>query len=207
MRGARLKALAVVHHRLHPEGGDGARELFLLRLSPRQNGHRKAGLCKLFIDGEHLHRLLHRLLFGGVDGVALLPEEFARAEEGTGGLLPTHDVRPLVHEDGKIAVRLDPLAVHRADDGLRSRADAEGLCKLFPARVRDNGDFGRKAFDVLRLLRHERHGDKEREVSVFMPRLLEALVELFLDVFPDGVSVRADDHRALDGAVVDELGL
>ena len=176
-----------------------------LPVSSRQDGHRKAGLCKLFIDGEHLHRLFHRLLFGGVDGVTLLPEELARAEEGTGGLLPAHDVRPLVHEDGKIAVRLDPLAVHRADDGLRSRA--ERLCKLFSARVRDDGDFGRKAFDVLCLLRHEGHGDEEREVSVLMPRLLEALVELLLDIFPDGVPVRADDHRALDGAVVDELGL
>ena len=99
-------------------------------------------------------------------GMPLLPQKFTRSEERTGGLFPAHDVRPLVHEHGQIAVGLDPLAVHAADDGLGRGTDAERFGKLFTARVGDDRDFGRKALDVLRLPGHEAHGDEQREIGV-----------------------------------------
>ena len=55
---------------------------------------------------EHAHRLLARLGLGRVDRVALLPEELRRAQEEARAHLPPDDVRPLVDEDGQIAVAL-----------------------------------------------------------------------------------------------------
>ena len=84
MRSARLQALAVVHHRLHAEGGDGAGELFFFRLPAREHGDGEAGLGEFLIDAEHLHRLFHRLFFAGVGGVAFLPQKI-RWCAGRGG--------------------------------------------------------------------------------------------------------------------------
>ncbi len=69
-----------------------------------------------------------------------------------------------------------------------------------------HGDLGREAFDVLRLLREEIHRDKKREVRVLVPRRLKAFIKLGLDIFPDCVAVRTDNHCALDRAVIDETG-
>ena len=151
VRSARLQALAVVHHRFHAESRDRAREFFLFRLAAREYGYGEAGFGKFFIDAQHFHGLFHRLFLGSVDGVPFLPQKLAGTEERAGGLFPAHDVRPLVYENGQIAVGLQPLGIHFADDGLAGRTDHERLREFFAARVRDDGDFGRKALHVLRL--------------------------------------------------------
>ena len=207
MRRARLQTFAVVHHRLHAESGNGARKLFLFRLPAREYGDGEASLGEFLINAEHLHRLFHRLLFGGVGGMALLPQKFAGPEEGAGGLFPPHDVRPLVDEDGQIAVGLQPLGIHFTENRLACRADDEGLGERFAAADRHDRNFRRKSFDVLRLARHIAVRDKQREIGILMPRRLDARVQLLLDVFPDGVTVRTDYHRTLDGAVIDEFRL
>jgi hypothetical protein len=47
-----------------------------------------------------------------------------------GAHLPADDVGPLVDEDREVAVRLHPLRVGLADDGLGGRADDERLFEL-----------------------------------------------------------------------------
>lgn len=87
-----------------------------------------------------------------MDGVSFLPEKFAGAQEGPGGLFPAHDVAPLIDFQGQVTVRLNPFGIHRADDGLGRGTDGKRLGQLFPARHRDDGHFGRKALDVFRFL-------------------------------------------------------
>ena len=207
MRGAGLQRFAVQHHRFHRVGVHRPRELLLLRLFAREDLDGEDVLHELAVDFEHFESLLSRLFFGGVEGVPFLPEELARPEEGTGGLLPPDDVRPLVDEQGQIAVALHPLGVHVADDGLGSRAHDELLFKLRIADMRDKRDLGREAFHVLRLLHEVAQGDEHREIGILVPCRFETAVEFLLDVLPDLVAVRADDHRALDGAVVHQLRL
>ena len=82
-----------------------------------------------------------------------------------------------------------------------------GSASVSPAAHGDDGNFGRKAFHVFRFARHEAVRNEEREIGVLMPCRLKAFVQLLLNIFPDGIPVRADDHGSLDGAVIDEFGL
>ena len=151
-------------------------------------------------------RLVLRLVRGLVRGVPFLPEELGRAQERPRHLLPADDVGPLVDEDGQVAPRLDPLRVHRADDGFGRRPDDQPLLELLVAAVRDPRHLRREALDVLRLLHQQAFGNEQREVRVDVPGRLEAAVERLLDQLPDGVAVRPDHHAALDRRVVGQLG-
>ena len=62
-------------------------------------------------------------------------------------------------------------------------------------------------FDVFRLLGEKAHGDQQGKIGVFHALRLKPPVELPLNIFPDRIPVGTDDHRALDGAVIDQLGL
>ena len=73
--------------------------------------------------------------------------------------------------------------------------------------MRDDGDFGREPLHVLRLPLQIALGDQHGEIGVFDALRPKALIHLSLYILPDPIAVRANDHRSLDGAVVDELGL
>ena len=80
-----LESLAVVHHALHGIGLLRAVELLLVGLDALDHGHGQHVLTEVGVDVEHLLRLSHGLLGGGVHGVTLLPQEFPVAQEGTRG--------------------------------------------------------------------------------------------------------------------------
>lgn len=147
------------------------------------------------------------LLVRGVRGVALLPEELRGAQEESGAQLPADDVRPLVDEEGQVAVALHPLGEVLVDDHLGGGADDGGLLELLAAAVRDHGEFGREPLDVFGLLVEVRLRDQEREVRVLGARLLDAGVHVLLHPLPQAVAVRSDDHRAAHRTVVGQLGL
>ena len=141
-------------------------------------------------------------------GVAFLPEEFGGAQEKAGAHFPAHDVAPLVDEQGQIAVALDPLGVHVADDGFAGGADDEGLFEfaagletfspLFELVMGDDGAFHGEALDVLGFFGEKALGDEQGEVGVDVAGFLKAAVEIALDGFPDGVALGPDDHAAFD---------
>ena len=79
----------------------------------------------------------------------LLPEKLCGAQEEAGDFFPAHYVGPLVNENGKVAVRMNPLGVDAADDSLGSRADSKALFEFFVAAVSYPSDLRGKAFDVL----------------------------------------------------------
>ena len=134
----------------------------------------------------------------GVRGVALLPEKLGGAQEHARAQLPADDVGPLVDQHRQIAIALNPLREEVADDGFRSRADDVGLFQLLAARDGDHGQLGRKAFHVLGFLLQKALRDQQRKIDVLMAGGLEAIVELALQHFPDGIAVGLDDHAAFD---------
>ena len=140
VRGAGLQGVAVLHQRLDRVGHVGAGELLGVALRPGVHRHGQLGLGEVAVDLEHAQHLRLAVLGGGVGGVALLPEELGGAQEGPRHHLPAHDVRPLVDEHRQVAVRLDPLRVHRADDRLAGRPDGEALLELLVPAVRHPGD-------------------------------------------------------------------
>ena len=205
VRRAGLQRAAIAHERLDGIGARRAGKLLARALLPVEHGHREHLFRERLVDAEHPQRLFVRFGFGLVRGVALLPEEFGRAQERPRHLLPSDDVRPLVDEDRQIAPGLDPLRVHRADDGFRGRTDDQLLLELFRASFRHPGHLRREAFDMLGLAHDQALGNEQREVRVDVPGLLEAPIEILLNQLPDGVAVRTDDHAALDRRVVGQL--
>ena len=139
--------------------------------------------------------------------MAFLPEEFGRPQEEPRAHLPADHVGPLVDQDRQIAVRLDPFAVHVADDRLGRGTNNQRLVQLLAAAVRHHGQLRRKALDVLRLPLEKAHRDEQREVGVDMAGLLEAAVERGLDILPQRVAVGPDDHTPFHRRVVREFGL
>jgi len=208
-----LQGLAVLHHGFDGVGVEGSGEALCLALHTLDDGHGHELLGKVGIDLQHGLRLTFSLFAGGVGGMALLPQEFAGAEEGTGAHLPAHDVSPLVAQDGQVAVAVYPVLVGAPDDGLAGGADDELLFQLgggvnddavarlvrLQTVVGDDGALLGKALDVLGLAAQERFGDEERKIGVDVAGGLEHVVELTLYLFPDGVAVGLDDHASAHG--------
>ena len=64
-------------------------------------------------------------------GVPFLPEKLRRPQEHPRPQLPAHDIRPLVQQEGEVAIGRDPLRHHLADDRLRRRPDDERFWPLY----------------------------------------------------------------------------
>mmetsp|Transcript_86091 Transcript_86091/g.251888 ORF Transcript_86091/g.251888 Transcript_86091/m.251888 type:complete len:430 (+) Transcript_86091:1041-2330(+) len=153
----------------------------------------------------------HLLLGGGLlgkGGVALLPEELPRAQEGRRLLdLPPHDAAPLVQLHRQVSVRLDPAGVCGVHGRLTRRPDRDGLLQVGVAELRHHGQLRRKVVEVVRLLLHVALGDEHGEVAVLDAELLDLAVEPALHQLPDPVGPRAQDEAALHGVLLDELRL
>ena len=207
MARAGLERLAVVHHALDRVGVHGAGELLLVGLVAADDGHGQLLLAGLGINFEHLQRLLARLFLGGVQGVPLLPEKLAAAQERTGGLFPAHDAAPLVIQAWQVAPTVHDVAPVLAKERLGRRAHAQALRQLLAAAHRDPRALGREALDVILLLLQQALGDQHRHGHVLVPGRLELAVEDLLDVLPDGVAIRAQDEQTLDAGIIHELRL
>ncbi len=215
--GARLQGLAVLHHGLDGIGGDRPGKPLAGRFFPLDDGHGHFGFGEVGVDVEHFHRFFAGLGLGGVGRVALLPKKLGRAEEHAGPHLPTDDVGPLVNEDRQIAVRLHPFGVHGADDGFARRPDDQRLFQRcggpqlsvgtgLQAVVRDDGTLFGKPLDVLGLFFQKAHGNEERKIGVFVPRLFEPAVEAVLHVLPDAPAPGPDHHATANGGKIGQVG-
>ncbi|MPM97244.1 hypothetical protein SDC9_144417 [bioreactor metagenome] len=202
---AGLQSLFIAHHRFAGVGVVGSGETLSLRLLSLKDGQREIVCHDAAVHLEHTQRLLDGLILARVGGVPLLPEEFRGTQEEARALLPAHDVAPLVYEDRQISPRLDPFAVHVADDGLRCRAHDERFLKLFAAGMGDYGAFRRKALYMLRLFGEEGLRDEQRKGGVDVPRLFEGVVKMLLNELPDRVARRAHDHASAHRRVVRHL--
>ena len=74
------------------------------------------------------------------------------------------------------------------------------------AMMRDHGALRGEALGVLRLLLQIAQRDEQREVGVLVAGGLEHHVELALDVLPDAVAPRLDDHAAAHLGVLRHVG-
>ena len=127
-------------------------------------------------------------------------------KEEAGPQLPPHHVGPLVHEDGKVPVALNPLGVHVVDDGLGGGPDGQWLLQLLPPCLGHHRQLRGEPLHVLLFPLDEAHGDQEGEIGVLVPRILEEAIQALLHVLPDAVTPGPDDHAPPDRGVVCQLG-
>src|SRR5690606_26749529 len=119
---------------------------------------------------------------------------------------PADHVVPQVDHQRQVPVGLHPLGEVVVDDRFRRRSHHQRLRKLLPTAVRDHGQLGGEALDVLLLLLQEAHGDEQRERDVLRARRLDPAVHVRLHELPDGVPPRSDDHGSPRRAVVGQFG-
>ena len=133
--GPGLKRLPVSHHGFDRIGLIGAGETLRYRLAARNDGNGRLLFRKIDVNIEHLTRLGLGFLEGRVGRVSLLPVELQGSKEELGAKLPANDAVPLVDQNGKITIGLDPLRIGVTDDGFGSRTDYQGFLEFFPAAV------------------------------------------------------------------------
>ncbi len=222
MRGSGLDRLAVLHHRLDRQGHVRSRKTFVLRFLSGDHRDGEVVAQELLVKPVDHPRFLDRLGLRFMRRVPLLPEELGGSQEQARPHFPTHHVRPLVDQQRQIAVGLHPAGEGGANDRLGGRPDHVWLRQLtgrnhfcFPrlgifhrlqAMMRHHRAFRREALRVLRLLFKIGQRDQQREISVLMPRRLEAAVKLLLDQLPDAVAPRLDHHAAPRLRVLREVG-
>ena len=204
---AGLQRLAVMHHALDGVGVHRTGELLLIGLVAADDGHGQLLLTGVGIDLEHLQRLLARLFLRGVQGVSLLPEKLAAAQERARGLFPAHDAAPLVIQARQVAPAVHDVAPVLAEERLGRRAHTQALRQFLAAAHGDPRALGREALDVVLLLLQQALGDQHRHGHVLVTGRLELPVEHLLDVLPDGVAVGAQNEQALDVGIIHKLRL
>ena len=105
VRGAGLQGATILHHGFDAVGAQRAGELLFFGFQTADDGHSHHLFDEVSVDVVQNHqRFLLGFGFGGVHGVALLPEEFGGAQKRARAHLPAHHVGPLVDQDGQIAV-------------------------------------------------------------------------------------------------------
>lgn len=96
------------------------------------------------------------------------------------------------------------------DDSFRGRTDDQFFFKfrfrvdddsfsiraILESVVRHNRTFFSKSFYMRSFFTEERFWNQEGKVSIYMPGILEHLIEDISDIFPDGVAIRFDDHTS-----------
>ena len=207
MRGASLQRLAVLHHRLDRIGRGGTGETLVFRLFARDDRDREVFFGVGAVHFERAQSFGHRIRLVSVRGVAFLPEKFAGAQEHAGAHFPTHDVGPLVGQQGQIAPRLDPACHRLADYRFRSGPHDQWLFQLGlrigdqpalavgdQAVMRDHCHFLGETVNVFGLLGKVAERDEQRKIAVFHPRRLDPRVHQVLDPFPDAVAPWPDHH-------------
>ncbi len=215
MRRTRLQGLTVLHKGLYSERIFSTRETFVLTLMAYDHGKRHPLGGELLIDAYHLLGLRQSLFPRGMSRVPLLPQKLGRAKKQAGTHLPAHHVGPLITENRQIAIRVNPVLICVPDDSLRGGAHYE---LLFEPGIRVDNDpltvgivletivgnhsalFG-ETLHMVRLLAEKRFGYEQREIGVFVPRLLEHLIESGLHLLPNSITVRLDNHTSAYGRI------
>src|SRR5699024_464827 len=174
MTGRRLQRLSVMHQRLDRVSILGACELFALCLSPRNDRDRQIFLDNALVHFPHHLSPLFRLFVCGMDRMSFLPEELSGTQERSCRLLPAEHRAPLIPHFRKIAVGLNRLAPHIAEQSLRCRTDTESLLELFHSSMGDPCDLRSESLDMVLLFLQQALRDQDRKIDILHSCLLES---------------------------------
>ena len=187
--------------------GLGTGELVGLGLFAADDRDGEVFLVEVGVDVQHTLGLFDGLLRGGVQGMALLPQEFTVTQERTGSLLPAQNGAPLVILHGQVTMALQHMGKMLTEQSLGSGTDCVLLFQTLAAAQGDPCALGSKALNMVLLLLQQGFGNQQRHIDVLNALLLELLVHDVLDILPDGIAVGTVNEDTLDGRVVDQLCL
>src|SRR5438552_16652448 len=137
--------------------------------------------------------------------MTFLPEKFGGAQEKRGTLLPTHRVIPLIYQDWQVTVALYPPGIAIAYNGFAGGTDSQWFFQLFTASTCHPCHLRRKPLDMLRFFLQKTTRNEQREVSIDHSSFLETCIQETLNMFPNGITIRSNNHAAAHRSVVGQL--
>jgi hypothetical protein len=129
VRCAGLQSLHILHHGLNAERCHGAGKPLFRGFFALNNRHCHIVFGKVSVDAKHLHGFIDSFFPRRMSRMAFLPEKLRGSQEQTRAQLPTHDIRPLVDQHGKVPVRLNPPRISGPDDRFAGWTDHQRLLK------------------------------------------------------------------------------
>ena len=206
VRGSGLKRFAVVHHCFDSVGRFRSGKFFFFGLLTFYHGNGKILFTDVGINIEHTLGFFNGLFCGFVHGVTFLPKEFHSAQEGTRGFFPTADIAPLVIKFRQVAVGLDYFCIMVAEKRFGSGAHAHSFLKLLAAADSYPGNLRRKAFNMVFFLLKKAFRNEHGHIYILVAGFFKTGVKDFLDIFPNGIAVRAKHHAAANAGIINKFG-
>ena len=211
-----LQCFAILHHCLNRKRLNRSRESLISRLATDDHGHCHPILGKVCIDIDHLLCLGDCLFAGGMHRVTFLPQELCCSQKHSRTHFPSHHIRPLVDQDGQIAMTLDPFGIGRANDRLAGWTYDQGFLKLagrsqstirvwLEAMMSYHRTFFGKSLHVLSFLFKKAHRNEEGKISILVARRLEHVIQGSLHVFPQPIAPWFDHHAATNGTIFGQV--
>ena len=207
MAGTGLQCLSVMHQRLNRIGSLRTCKLLLLGLASADDRHCQYLLAEVRVQIQHLNRALLGFLCGRMRGVSLLPQELPGTEERSRLLLPAYHRTPLVVYLREVTVGVNNIFIKIAEQCLRCRSDAETLRQRVQSAVGYPCNLRCKSLHVILFFFEQTLRNKKRHVYILHAGLFESAVKLFLDILPDRIACRTDDHTSLYRGIIDQLRL
>ena len=204
---AALQSLAVVHHSFDGVGGLCTGKLLFVGLFALQNGDVQLFFAEGSVSIELLLGFFNGLLCSFMNGVAFLPPELTAAQERARGFLPAHDTAPLIILHGQVAPRMQYMCKVIAEQRFTGGAHAQTVFQRLAAAHCHPSHFRSKALNMVFFLLQQAFGNKQRHCHVFVPGFFETGIQQALNIFPNGISVGAQNDTALHGGIVYQLCL
>ena len=110
--------------------------------------------------------------------------------------LPAHNRTPLVVYLWQVTIGMYDIFIEITEKCLGCRSDTQTLRQFVQSALRHPCHFRRKSLHMIFFFFEKALRDKERHVYIFNTGLFKSAVQFFLDVFPDGISRRLEDHTA-----------
>ena len=137
--------------------------------------------------------------------MSFLPEKFSGTEERPRGLFPADHGTPLVIILRQIPIGMDLICIKITEQRLGSGAHAHALLQRLQPSVGYPRNLRRKAFHMILLLLEQALRDEHGQIHILHACLLEPPVQLLLDIFPDRITGRFNDHAAFYACVINQF--
>ena len=187
-----------MHHRLDCVCSLCTCKLFFFCFLTDNSRNSECLSVEIVVNVEHTECFVHSLLGCFVHCVTFLPQELRSSKERTCCFLPSYNTAPLVVELWKVSVCSDNFLIMLAEKSLGGRSYAKTLSELFATAYSNPSTFRSKALNVVFFLLQKAFRNKHWHIYIFVTCFLKTSVEVSLNIFPDSITVRADNHTTLD---------
>ena len=200
-----LQCLAVMHQRFDGVGSFCTGEFLFVCLSSFYNRDCQYLLAEICVHIQHLDSSFLSLFGCCMCRMSFLPQELSGAQERSCCFLPANNRTPLIIYFWQISVRLNVFCIKITEQGLRCRTHTQSLLKRFQTAVSYPCNLRCKSFHMIFLFLKKTFRNKHRKIYILYPSLLESSVQLMLNIFPDCITGRFDDHASFYAGVIYQL--